>query len=465
MKLKWKIKDVMVFAAAAALLLLLLALTVAMISVISRSNLQNKEETFSLDRLMSEKEAVPEEYTETLLPAFIGITARGERRGVSASPNVMTDLYRAVSSVLSDVMMPENARMPGDSEHYWSKLAEENTALYVRYHSELPDCVIGLYADWMSGKEHERTETSSYVYELFLLPYSDATRSVTAAVRSMDGTVVEYTLAASGATLSDSDLFSLIQSYRSSLYSFTFAGETYRAASVTEPVILDTVVARNVRITDGTSFMIRGNRDEQEKLGRIFGLNMDKLLSAHDETEGVVSYTDAKGGLYLLPSCFEYTSAVGEGLDPEQLLGYTGTSGLDRMIRASLRIFSDIFAISKNYAGGDAGICFDRIESDGNTVQLSFRYTADNIKITGLDPAFSVTFRDGLLVHAQLNTVAVKKLAGRPFLMHEWWFFEVIGSPDRLPVNVGLAYRSSSQADSITAEWTAEYLTEDDSDE
>ena len=99
--------------------------------------------------------------------------------------------------------------------------------------------------------------------------------------------------------------------------------------------MLDTLFAREMLITDGTSFLIRGNRDEQERLGRIFGLNMDKLLSTYDETGGVISYTDAQGGLYLLTSSFEYTAEAGEGLDTEKLLGYTGASGLDRMIRAS----------------------------------------------------------------------------------------------------------------------------------
>ncbi len=455
MKNKWTITEWVIFVSVAVLLALLLSLTVTMIYTISRSNLPTREETFDLDRLTAEKPAVPDEYTETLLPEFIGLTANGERRGISGSVNVMTDLYRAASVVLSDVLTAENAETPEDGENYWRSLADEPASVYIRYHSELPDCIIGLYADWISGRDHERNAVSSYVYELFLLPYSDVGRAVTAAVRSIDGTVTVYRLPSPDTPLSENDLFSLILSYRSSLSAFTFAGDRYSAASPTEPIMLDTLFAREMLITDGTSFLIRGNRDEQERLGRIFGLNMDKLLSTYDETGGVISYTDAQGGLYLLTSSFEYTAEAGEGLDTEKLLGYTGASGLDRMIRASLRIFTEIRAIGKNYTGGDAGICFDGIVSDGSTVTLTYRYTSDNIGITGLAPAYTVTFRDGVLVRAELNTVSAKRLAGRTELLHEWWFFEVLGGQNRLPLNVGLVYRCDFQAESIGAEWTA----------
>lgn len=438
---------------AAVFFALLIGLTWGLISTLSRSSRTAGQVPFDLERITAQRDSDPADVTQYLLPEFIGVTAGGERLGISAHANTMNALFSLLYPVLSECVSPRTAEAGTQTE--WLALADEADSVYLRFHTELPDLLIGLFADLYTGRESNRTAAAADVYEMFVLPYREE-NDLRLAARSAEGEVVFYRLSAPEAVLNAEDLKQFVRSYRSAMTPFTFAGEDYAASSETEPVFLEPVTSRNMLITGGTALMIRNSRSEAEQLLRLFDVNPDKLLTSHTEPDGTGSYIDAQGVVYVRQSAFEY-AATGDGVPVENWIGYTepDSVSLTAYIRAALAIVAQIRGIGRNYTGGDAGMFLSELSSENGRVTVTLRYAFDNVRIAGLEPAFTAVFENGRLTEANLYTAAVRGLGDRRESMNEWWFFDYAERTGVIPRNVGLVYRSDFTADSISAEWSA----------
>ena len=437
----------------AVLFAVLIGLTGGLISALNRTSSGMEQVPFNLERITAVRETNPEEAGLCLLPEFIGITVNGERLGLSAHANTMNELFRLLAPVLSEELDP--GRAEEGSEEVWLALAKAENTAYLRFHTELPDLLIGLFADLYAERAGERYVSAANVYEMFVLPYGER-NDLRLAVRSADGRIVLYRSEAPAAVLRAEDLGQFVRSYRSALVPFAFAGEEYAAASRTEPVFLEPVNTRTMLITGGTALLIRNSRSEVNRLLRTFGVNPDKLLTTHDEPDGTGSYIDAQGVVYLRESAFEYAATDG-GVPVENWIGYRkpGSVRLAEYIQTALSIVSELRGISKNYAGGDAGMFVSALSSENGRVTVTMQYSFDNVRISGLEPAFTAVFENECLVEASLNTVAVRGLSDRRDAMNEWWFFDYVERLGVIPRNVGLVYRSDFTADSVSAEWAA----------
>lgn len=439
---------------AAVLFVLLCVLTAATISVITNSSSVKSTVPFDLDRITAEKTTEYADVSHTLLPSFIGITADGTRRGVSASANTVAELYRMITPTLAALLTDENVSAGDDMQ--WSQMAESENSVYVRYHNELPDYVISIFAD--SGNA-ERNSLNSYVYELILLPYSDADDTVTAAVRSAEGKVFVYEQSSPEEIITVEDLRKVLRSYRTGLYGFKFADST-AVSSPTEPVYTESAATRNILTTGYSGSLVQNSEEDIEAVMRLFSLNPDKLLNTHTEEDGSTSYIDTKGVLYLWSSFFEYTATADGGIPIENYIGYTDSLGLMDYVRAAMTLFDSITEISRYYTGGDADITLTSVENYGGQVKLVFEYTFDNLKIVDIEPAFTVVFEGGMLKSARLYTLAVRNLGDRTYSIEEWWFVghvEDYMTAQTPPYrNVGLVYRCDFISESVVAEWRAE---------
>lgn len=437
---------------AAILFMLLCVLTVATISVISNSSSVQSSVPFDLDRITADKNAEYSDVSGTLLPSFIGITADGVRQGVSASANTVAELYRMITPLLASVIADEYATLGDDS--LWSSLAEKENSVYIRYHHELPDHVISIFAD--SGNT-VRNSLNSYIYELILLPYSESTDTVTVAARSQNGSVCVYEQSSPEEIITDEDLRRVLRSYRSGLTEFSFIDETISAESPTEPVFLDSVSTRNIIITGQSGALIQNSSEDIEALMRLFTLNPDKLLNRHTESDGSTSYIDTQGILYLRNSTFEYTATAEGGISLGNYIGYSDSMELMDYIQAAMSIFNDIRALNRNYTGGDADITLASVEVSGGNVKLTYEYTFDNLRIVDIEPAFIIEFENGMLRSARLYTIAVRNLGDKAESIEEWWFVDYISKCMTEPlISSGLVYRSDFRSESVKAEWCAD---------
>lgn len=447
--------DRIVLAAAAVLFVLLCVLTASMISVITNSSSVKSSVPFDLDRITADKNVEYADVSDTLLPSFIGITADGVRRGVSASTNTVAELYKTITPTLAAVLADEYAKSGDD--RLWNSMAEAENSVYVRYHSELADYVISVFAEHENNK---RNSLNSYVYELILLPYSEASDTVTVAVRSLSGSVCVYEQPSPEEIITAEDLRRVQRAYRSGLKEFVFAGDRASAASPTEPIFLESISTRNILITGYSGSLVHNSGEEIETIMRLFSLNPDKLLNQHKEEDGSTSYIDTKGILYLRNSSFEYASTADGGIPIENYIGYTEQADLMDYIQTAMTIFDEITAVSRHYTGGDADITLASVESRSGEVRLTYIYTFDNLKIADIEPAFTAVFEDGMLRSAKLYTLAVRNLGDRTQSFAEWWFADHLESymtaetpPYR---NIGLVYRSDFVSDAVKAEWCAE---------
>lgn len=451
---KQKNSEKIVLAAAVVLFVLLCVLTAATLSVVMSSSSVQSTVPFDLGRITADKTAEYADVSDLLLPSFIGITADGARQGVSSSVNTVAELYRMITPTLAAVMADEYCTKA--DEALWNDLAREENSVYIRYHSELNDYVVSVFAD--SGNT-ARNSLNAYIYELFLLPYSESTNAVRAAVRSQSGEVYVYEQSSPEEIITDDDLRRMQRSYRSALTEFEFAGERAFLQSPTEPLFRSEITSRNVIITGGSGALVQNSSKEMEELMRLFSLNPDKLLNRHTESDGSTSYIDRQGILYLRNDVFEYAAVSDGGISLENYIGYTDNIGLMDYVQASMVIFDEMGTINRHLTGGDADITLTSVESGGGSVTLTYEYTFDNLLITGIEPALVCVFEEGMLKSAKLYTLAVRNLGDRMDSIEEWWFADYTEGRTEAGVvygNIGLVYRSDFVSDSVSAEWCAE---------
>ncbi len=444
-----RILEIIIQATAVALIVLLIVLTGAVIAAFGRSNLTSGNVPFNLDMLTADKKSNISEIDGYLTPEFIGLSFDGEKYGISTSSNIVSELYTLISPALSELIAEGNFSKADSA--LWDTLAENEKFVYVRYHAQITDNIIGMFADASSGVENnDRDRVLAYVYELFLIP----TRSrggLLLATRSSEGEVAFF----EGESLFDYDKFSnTALSYRSSFTRFVFAGEKFSSRLSTEPVFIDPIATREVMLSSNTGMFVFNNDSYREALMRLFSINPDKLLSEHEDPDGSISYADVHGMLYLRMSGFEYQSTSDGGVAIEKIIGYTEKIGVREYVRTSVELISQLRSINKFFVGNDADAMFYSVEASDGRVKITYEYALDNVRITGDSPAFVAEFENGKLVYAKTTAVAAKTLLSRVNSYSESWFFGTLES-GIVPLNVSLVYESDYKASSVLAKWAA----------
>lgn len=449
-----RIFEIIVQITAVVLFVTLIVLTFAMIVAFSRSSLTTGNVPFDLDLLTSSKKSELSEIDGYMLPELVGLSVDGEKYAISASANIVSELYGLIQPALSEMISEENFRkVHGEA---WYEYTGADEFVYVRYHNELPDNIIALFADSAvysstGENENDRNHVLTYVCELVLMP-TDARGVTRIATRSLDGDVTVYE--SNEASFDYARIADTAMSYRSSLSRFVFSGDVYSSSLDTEPVFLDSISTRDIMLSSDTGFLVFNNESYKESLMRLFSINPDKLLSEHEDASGNISYTDVHGVLYLRTRGFEYHGSPDGGVDISEYIGYTKGIGLEEYIRASVGIISEIKAINKYFIGNDADPMLYSVESSGGRVRLTFEYTIDNILVTGGRHAFVAEFENGKLTYADVCAVAAKNLITRSSSYSESWFIKSLGE-GVVPMNVSLVYESDYRSSSVSAKWAA----------
>ncbi|MGN1346848.1 MAG: hypothetical protein ACI4V1_08675 [Eubacteriales bacterium] len=450
--------DLAVRIAVPVLFVVLCILTILTIVTITGSN--SEEALFDLAGLTNETRREEIDVSEYLLPSFIGITAGGKRLGVSASRNLVSELYHLLTptiySALSDTLPM--------SDDIWDDHTSAENSVYIKFHSELPDGIIALFAGLSLGEEEPTVRFDTGIYEMFILPYTSGTSETILVTRSGAGEIRKYAIPNHETSVSVNELERFVRSYGSGMSEFRFNEGKYDNAAWTEPVYTDGLYTRAIIMTDGTAALIQNSAEERESLLRVFGFNPDKLLNVHEEEDGSSSYYDTQGILYLRDNSFEYVRASAEsGMKVSDLLGGASSASnpLAEYVRASVLLFEGIDAINKNFSGGDADILLESASSRNGEVTLRFLYVLDNIRISGAETAYTITFSAGNVRSAVLSTIAVRVLGEREKSFTEWWFLSAL---DTFCRDVRLVYRSDYVSESVSAEWAAEALVSMETD-
>ena len=397
--------------------------------------------------------------TGYLLPEFIGLTVSGKQIGVSASYYLISELYELLTPTIGQALTAAVPLAQELDDEVWNSYTSAETSVYVRYHNELTDGVVALFAGRMQNLRFRDS-----IREIFILPSQDET---VVAIRSAAGEVIQYILPVYMTSVSASEISHFVRSYGSGMTPFLFNEETCASLAWTEPIYTEALQTRNLIMTDGTAGLIQNSSDEREALLRLFGFNPDKLLNVHVEADGSSSYYDTEGILYLRRSAFEYRrSSDDTGLDLNDILGgfSVGKGGgstaetLKNYIQAAVLLYENLEKISRNYTGGDADILLRSMSSENGEVTLEFQYAFDNVPIADERAAYRITFSDSRVLQVELHTIAVRVLAERSESYREWWFASRLPA-NRFSDNVRLVYRSDYLSESVSAEWAAEERT------
>ena len=446
----------------AVLFVVLIGLTAALIMVFRATS--SEVDAFDLNRVTSDKEQAEIDITGYFLPEFAGITSGGVRLGICSSAGIVREVFRLAAPAVSEILTEEF--LEGElSDEEWLLLAAEKDSLYFRFHQQIPLTVLSLFSGLYSGRE-ETCGTDGYVYEMLVLPYSESGRRrngvIRAAFRDSEGKSLLFSKTQPDYVLTAEDLEQTADSYHSSLYAFRF--DSNSCSSPTEPVFLSSVSFRNIIINGDTATMLHDSESETEILLRSFGLNPDKLLSTHKETNGACSFIDTRGILYIRSSEIEYRSTSDGGLRVSDLTSRewdTEAHTVQSCIAASVGIWNRIRAIGRLYTGDEADPILSSVSSDGHTVTVRFLYTVDNLRIASDQPAMETVFENGILRSAKIHTIAVMTLGTRGVSLSEGWF---LGTLNRtIPRNVTLVYRNryapvdsaDYTSDAVGAEWAA----------
>ena len=107
---KKRILEIIVQITAVVLFVALISLTLVMIIAFSKSSLAVDNVPFDLDMLTSSKSTEISAIDGYLTPEFIGLTIDGEKYGIQASKNIVSELYGMISPALSHLISNDNFR-------------------------------------------------------------------------------------------------------------------------------------------------------------------------------------------------------------------------------------------------------------------------------------------------------------------------------------------------------------------
>ncbi len=423
---------------------LTIILILMVLGIIYMLNLSQSLVPFDLSTVTSEKTEYNIDITRYIIPEFIGITYEGEMLGITGTANVINEIYRELSGIISEIMNPESVAKGSAAD--WNACAESGVSIYIRYHSELPDCVVGVFADACRGVDEVRDTVSAYVYEMYIMPNTDGSGEIDIAVRAKNGDVKLFNGIPEN-VITKEDTEKILDSYDSSMYKCgIYDGQ---------PVFAENIETRNILITGDTAALIQTEMtdDEKNSLMRFFALNPDKLLSSHVDEEGMDSYVDSHGALYIRESGIEYNSYSDGGIGLDDFVGYSDEATLENYIKASISIITYLRSLNRNIAGGDAEICIESVEVSEGKVTVRFMYVFDGIRICDIEPAFTAVFENGILRSAELYSVSVRNLGERHVLMTEESFISIMEDKGKKVLRTSIVYRSDFVSESIEAQW------------
>ena len=424
--------------------ILTIVLVLMVFCIVYMLNMSQSIVPFDLSTITSEKTEYSIDITRYIIPEFIGITYDDEMLGISGTANVLSEIYRKLSGIISEIMTPD---LVSDAEYSkWDEYAENSVSVYIRYHDELPDCVIGIFADACRGVETARTAVTSYIYEMYIIPNTDGSGRIDIAVKSEDGEVKIYSGIPEN-VLTKEDTRKILDSYGNSMYKC----KMYEG----QPVFTENIETKSILITGDTAALIQTEMTDEEKSGlmRFFALNPDKLLSSHVDEEGMDSYVDSHGALYIRESGIEYDSYSDGGIGLDDFLGYSDEATIENYIKASISIITYLRSLNRNIAGGDAEIYLESVQSSEGKVTIKFMYAFDGIKIYDIEPAFTAEFENGILRSASLYSVSVRNLGERHILMLEESFISIMKETGNSVKRTSIVYRSDFVSESVEAQW------------
>ena len=99
-----RIFEIIVQITAVVLFVTLIVLTFAMIVAFSRSSLTTGNVPFDLDLLTSSKKSELSEIDGYMLPELVGLSVDGEKYAISASANIVSELYGLIQPALSEMI-------------------------------------------------------------------------------------------------------------------------------------------------------------------------------------------------------------------------------------------------------------------------------------------------------------------------------------------------------------------------
>ena len=400
-----------------------------------------------------------EDISGLFIPSFIGITHGGDRSGTSCSSDVTADIFRTLSPTVAYILSRNSVTEVGEDD--WESLVSLGDSVYIRFHSEMPASVVGMFAGMLAQSRETVDVTGGGIYEMFIVPYSAEGDIIRLLTRSVDGEVMQYTAFEPEKYITSAELGTIAESYSSSLIDFSFAKNEYSSLGYTEPLFSDTVRTANIIVTNGTSVFAYNFAGGVDDVMSAFGMNPDKVRISREEDTSYdypIGYIDSRGAFYVRDSGFEYRSTADGGIEMSRYTGYIGGDGysLEDCIRAAAGLFSSVSALDRYYGGGDADVYLSSVayKNGSVTVELSYRY--DNIPFTGMPPALSVTFRDGMMRQATFYTVAVRRLAEYSETLSESGFALYLASGGASAYNITLKYRADYSSESVRAEWFGE---------
>lgn len=381
--------------------------------------------------------------TKVFVPEFAGISAGGKTGGTSVSQNVAAEIFRFVSPVIADML--SSSQGTDGSAADWDRMIGRETYIYFRYHTELPECVLGVIAAAYSGAEYSFASNASNVYETIVIPGADSSGVTEMALRSRDGEVKLYKSATS---LTEDSTVKTLESYLRNLTRFTLTSS--------EPVFTEGIITRNISVIKNAANIYNGAvGDTADSIMRYFGMNPEKLLSTHS-AGGVTSYTDTHGMLTVTSSSVRYETTSEGGVGVGELAGRSASGDIGDYIKASCAILSRLTSISKYILGGDADFCLGSVTSQNGVVTLGFMYIFDNIPIKCAEPALNIVFENGILRSVSVYTLYVRNLGERRELISESWFTDYLEKINEEYNSVTVVYATDDTAESenqVKAGW------------
>ena len=115
----------------------------------------------------------------------------------------MRELCGLIYPALSEAMEEGAVREGSASE--WREFSEADYSVYLRWHTELPDAAVALFASG-DGSGTGKGAGDGYQAEVFLLPYARGGNTATAALREAGGDVRVLTVTMPGTILAREDL-------------------------------------------------------------------------------------------------------------------------------------------------------------------------------------------------------------------------------------------------------------------
>lgn len=384
-------------------------------------------------------------------PALIAVASEGNASAVIHSAEVMSEVYADVSACLFEAL--QNTAV-GLSEQQWCDAVRNDAYVYVQYSGEFPYQVVFAFAAAGMESDAQIRRADSYIgiRQVLLLP-DDAGKIVQVLVRGDDGA---YAFAVKGET--DMSLFEThLRAYPDVFYN----GKMSVVGDETEFSVLDKISARDIYVSEIGTSALRANNEHLENFLRLLNYNPDKLRY-HAEADGTYVYVESHGILRIDARKVEYSATEQGGISLSHIVGWEATEDIYTYLRAASRIVGRIADMDPLYIGGDAELLLRSVSSDNGAITLRFSFFSDNIEIyrSNRDTGLTITFTEDKITQITFHMIIVRRSLSEHKLMLQSWCKEQLAPG--MPTAMRPVYRMEEGTISISAEWMAEVLGQEE---